>query len=261
MHGANPWLDCAGDKANADLTLVCFGPAGSGASQFRAWNRLAPDWLRIVGVQLPGREQRYREAPYTDAMALARELAAAIAEARFNNFAFFGHSFGALLAFESARRLRALGARQPGWLGVAGRPAPQVPHGYRKTYALPQDEFLGVLRSYGGTDPRILEKPDLLGFFLPAIRADLEANTEYAHQAEPPLAMPVMAMRGRQDMVCSAAELSAWRELTSAAFTQLEEDGGHFFFNQNIGKLLDTVIGTLDAMRGTPHFPHSASTL
>lgn len=261
MRGANAWLDCPGDKADADLTLICFGPAGSGASQFRAWNRLAPAWLRIVGVQLPGREQRYREAPYTDAMALAHELAAAVTEARFGQFAFFGHSFGALLAFESARRLRDAGARQPGWLGVAGRPAPHVPHAYRKTYALPQDEFVDVLRSYGGTDARILEKPDLMGFFLPAIRADLEANTEYVYQAGAPLAMPLMAIRGRQDMVCSAAELSAWSELTSAGCTLLEADGGHFFFNQNIGEFLGTVIGTLHAMRGTPHFPHSVSTL
>jgi surfactin synthase thioesterase subunit len=249
---ASLWLDGLVDKPDAAMTLICFGPAGSGASQFRTWNRLAPAWLRVLGVRLPGREFRHREAPLPDALELARRVAAEIAAQSVGRFGFFGHSFGALLAFETARQLRAAGARQPCWLGVAGRPAPHLLHGYPKTYALPQPEFIEVLRGYGGSDPRILDNPDLMAFFLPVIRVDLEANAEYVHRVEPPLDMPILAMRGKQDQTCRIDELKAWRDLTTAGCVLAEEEGGHFFFTQTIATLVETISAALLASAKVP---------
>jgi medium-chain acyl-[acyl-carrier-protein] hydrolase len=245
MSMTTPWLAGTADKPQAALTLVCFGAAGSGGSQFIAWNRQLPPWLRAVAVQLPGREGRHREAPVKDCGLLAAELARAIGAQDFGHFAFFGHSFGALLAYETARALRRQGRAQPCHLCVAGRDAPHLPHGYPKTYALPEPQFIEVLRSYGGFDERILGEPELLRFFLPVLRADLEVNTEYVHLREAPLAMPITAMRGADDRVCTSERLAAWHELSTGPFTAHEHTGGHFFFRSGLRPLLDRLTSTL----------------
>lgn len=254
---ATPWLAGHTDLPPAVLTLVCFGAAGSGGSQFIAWNRQLPPWLRAVAVQLPGREARYREAPVKDWAVLATQVARAIAAQEFGPFAFFGHSFGALLAYETARALRRQGVAQPCHLCVAGRDAPHLPHGYPKTYGLPEPQFIEVLRGYGGFDERILGEPELLRFFLPVLRADLEMNTEYVHLPETPLALPITALRGTDDRVCSSARLAAWRELSTGPFAAGELGGGHFFFRAAVRPLLDRLATALapHACRLEPALP------
>jgi medium-chain acyl-[acyl-carrier-protein] hydrolase len=239
------WLAGLVEEPTASLTLLCFGAAGSGGSQFLAWNRQLPSWLRVVAVQLPGRESRYREPLFTDRSALTDGVVAAIEAAQFERFAFFGHSFGALLAYETTRALRRRGGVQPCHLFVAGRDAPHLPHGYTKTYHLPEAEFVEVLRRHGGFDERILGNLDLLRFFLPVIRADLEMNTEYAHQIEPPLDLPMTALRGVDDRVCGTERLRRWSELTTGRFDSHECTGDHFFFRARLAELFAILITVL----------------
>lgn len=240
---APAWLSGLGEKSAASVTLLCLGAAGSGGSQFLAWNRQLPPWLRVVAVQLPGRESRYREPPLTDLAALSDALAAAIAAARLERFAFFGHSFGALLAYETTRALRRNGAAQPCHLCVAGRDAPHLPLGYVKTYHLPEAEFIEVLHRHGAFDERILASMDLLRFFLPVIRADLEMNTEYVHRFEPPLHLPITALRGIDDRVCVIERLRRWSELTLCRVDTHECEGDHFFFRARPAQLF-TILTT-----------------
>lgn len=244
---ATPWLAGLSEKPDADMTLVCFGSAGSGGAQFRAWNRHTPAWLRVIGVQLPGREERYREPLIKDHKVLAAELANVIAALPMKKYAFFGHSFGALLAYETARHLHRTRALTPHWLCVAGRDAPHLPHAYPKTYALPEPEFIKVLRSYGGFDERILESRELLKFFLPIIRADLEVNTEYVHRGDERLSIPITSIRGIDDKVCSADGIRRWGELTTGEFQCHEWTGGHFFFRDKLDNLLSILTSSLAA--------------
>ncbi|MDK2122753.1 thioesterase II family protein [Parachitinimonas caeni] len=241
----SPWLIGLDAKPEARLTLVCFGSSGSGAIQFRAWNRQTPDWLRVAGVQLPGREARFREAPWHDLGALATAIADALGEQLTGPFACYGHSFGALLAFEVCRQLRRTGSALPQLLAVAGRWAPQLPHPYRKTYHLPDAEFIEVLAQYGGTDRRILADAELMRLFLPGIRADLELNTEYVYPPEPPLPLPLIALRGDADPVCSPPELAAWQAQTTAGFSLHTWQGGHFFEKAGQELVLGVVVEAL----------------
>lgn len=241
----NPWFSGMELKPSAKVSLVCFGSAGSGGTQFRAWNRLTPDWLRVLGAQLPGREVRHRETMLRDLDAMVGQIVSALRDVP-GRIAFFGHSFGALLAFEATRRLRAEGRELPCWLFVAGRAAPHLPHAYRKTYHLPDGEFIEVLRQYGGTDSRILDETHQLQFFLPAIRADLEINTEYVHERSARFPVPITAVRGFDDPVCSRAELQAWEEMTTAPLDLHEWEGAHFFYKESQHRLLATFFSRLE---------------
>lgn len=228
----SPWLDPAEIVATAPLRLICFNSAGTGTTLFRQWNQRIGQRVNVLGVQLPGRESRFAEPPLREVGALIETLAPTLAPAFERPTALFGHSYGALLAFELARWLRRRGLPGPRRLVVAARPAPQLGFGYRKTYHLPDAEFVEVLRRYGGTQESILGNPDFLRFFLPVIRADLEANTEYAYRDEAPLDCPIVAWRGADDPVCSRPELDAWAAQSRAGFHSAEFDAAHFFLHQ-----------------------------
>lgn len=245
MH-ANPWFSGTGLQPGAQVNLICFGSSGSGGSQFLPWNRLAPDGLRVLGVQLPGREFRHREAQCTDLDALVEAIAVA-QRSLAAPFALFGHSFGALLAFETAHRLRAMGDAQPLALFVAGRGAPQLPLEYPRVDDLPEAEFVEIVRRFGGTDPKLLGDSEPMNLFLPAIRADLQLNAQYRHRPRPPLGLPIVALRGLDDPVCSLAELRPWRELTRARTTLLQWDGAHFFYKDHLPRLISTFSNVLQA--------------
>ncbi|MEX0731427.1 MAG: thioesterase domain-containing protein [Aquisalimonadaceae bacterium] len=255
---STPWLVGLTENPGATVNLICFGSAGSGGSQFRRWNQLAPPWLRIIGVQLPGREERYREVTLRDGAAITRGVVTALEDVPPGTFAFLGHSFGALLAFEVARRLRAQRLPGPVWLCAVSRAAPHLPLAHRKIYHLPDAEFIDVLRRYGGIDDRILVEPELLRFFLPGIRADLEINTEYLYQAEAPLAVPITAVRGIDDPLCSAEELRAWRAQTDGGFAMHECNGAHFFYRDSQHHLIATAGHALAPYAATANDEHPA---
>ncbi|HSP80125.1 MAG TPA: alpha/beta fold hydrolase [Myxococcaceae bacterium] len=242
----NRWLsNCIIDEA-ASCRLLCFNSAGAGATLFRQWDRQSSRALNVVGLQLPGRENRFAEPPLRDVHELVEQVGPALLELLDRPYALFGHSYGSLLAFEVARWLRRQGLPAPRHLFVAGRPAPQLPHRFRKTYDLPEQEFIDILRRYGGTKESILGNLPAIRQFLPTIRADLEANTLYAYREEPPLECDITAMRGDTDALCEEDELLAWREQTAHRFQYLFFEGGHFFHTEESEQLLRHVEAALD---------------
>src|SRR5205823_4375590 len=98
--------------------------------------------VEVCAVQLPGRQNRILEEPYTSLAALIAALAAALGPYFDRPFAFFGHSLGALIAFDLARALRRHGQPEPAHLFVSGHRAPQLPSPQAPTYHLPDAEFL-----------------------------------------------------------------------------------------------------------------------
>lgn len=191
------------------LQLFCLPHAGAGASAYRDWAPLLAPSVKVVGVQPPGRENRFAD-PYTpSATLLSHELAEAVAERAQGAFALFGHSMGALLAYETAHRLAALG-RAPACLFVSGYWAPQLPHRRRQVHLLPEDELIRQLRDLEGTVPEVLDHPKLLEFLLPLIRADFELCETYRWSSRPLLDVPVVALGGASDPGVEVPPLAAW---------------------------------------------------
>jgi medium-chain acyl-[acyl-carrier-protein] hydrolase len=176
-----------------------------------------------------------------------RALADGLAPALEGRFAFFGHSFGALVCFELARELRRRGRPLPSHLLVAARHAPQLPNRYTPLTALPDDELLEQLhRRYGYTRPEIdVELDELLQLMLPTVRADVLASERYVHAEEPPLPCPITAFGGLTDPTVTREELTAWRHQTAAGFEVRMLPGGHFFLETERTFLVRFVSGIL----------------
>ncbi len=238
---SNFWLTCPRPNPQARLRLFGFPYAGAGASIFRTWqNELLPD-VEVCAVQLPGRETRLRESPFTHVSPLIETLAQVLPPYLDLPFAFFGHSMGALVSFELARQLRRQKVPSPLHLFVSGRRAPQVPNPYSPIHQLPDAAFVEELRRYNGTSQVVLQNSELRSLFLPILRADLAVNETYVYMPEAPLDCSISAFGGLQDGEASRKELAAWRDQTSRTFTLRMFPGDHFFLKRERDALLRVI--------------------
>ncbi len=211
------------------LRLFCFPHAGAGASVFRQWSAELPPAVEVWPVQLPGREARFRETPYDRIDPLVTDLMAAIGPELKPPFALFGHSLGALVAFELTRALRSAGLPMPVHLVVSGRIAPQLADPRRKLHDMPLADFVQTLRALAGTPPELLRNESLLAALMPLLRADFAVNETYDHRPEPPLDVPLTVIGGTADSKTERFEIDAWRQQTKNRFRSVFLPGGHFF--------------------------------
>lgn len=241
-----PWLTGTQvGSADARLRLWCLPHAGVGASVYRPWIGCVSG-VAVAGVALPGREGRLRERAFTEIGALADAAAAGLAEKVDRPYALFGHSMGALLAFELARRFRDAGLGEPVHLFVSGRRAPHLPSRRPALTHLPDEAFVeAIARRYGGVPREVREHPDLLALLLPTLRADFRAVESYAVTAAPPLTCPVTALGGTRDEETTAEELEGWSEHTTGGFRVRRFEGGHFFVQEAGAEVLAYVTGVL----------------
>jgi medium-chain acyl-[acyl-carrier-protein] hydrolase len=244
---SNPssWVVRPRQNREARLRLFCFPYAGGSASIYRTWPRDLPPDVEVCAVQLPGRGGRLPETPFTDLRPLVRALTEALLPQLETPFAFFGHSMGALIAFEFARHLHRQYGLRPAHLFVSGFRAAQIPDPDAPTYNLPDAELLAAVRRLNGTPEAVLQNDELLRLMLPVVRADVTICETYGYQEGPPLDCPVTAFGGRSDSIVSPEELAAWIVQTSGDYDMQMFDGDHFYINSARPQLLRAVSATL----------------
>lgn len=230
---ANPhwFLRFVAEQA-ASIRLYCFPYAGAGASSMARLRGSLPSDFEVVCVQLPGRETRYREAPARRLKPLATEIAMVFTEEIMDlPFAFFGHSYGALLAFETARQLRRVRAKLPIAIVVSGHGAPQLPMRQQPIHCLEDQAFRKRLTAMNGIHSEILGNAEYMSLLIPTLRADLEAAETYDYLEEPPLPCPIVAFTGRDDPEVREADVHAWATQTAGGFRFHCFEGEHFFIH------------------------------
>lgn len=232
----SPWATCLKPRVSPRLRLFCFPYLGGGTNIFRGWPDGLPTDVEVWAVQLPGRERRMAEAAIGSLAVLADRVAEGITPLLTGRYALFGHSMGALVSFEVARRLR---ARPPEVLVVSANSAPQLERSREvPRHRLSDAELVEELARLDGTPPEVLEHKELLEIMLPLLRADFEAIDTYAYTPEPPLSCRMSAYGGLQDVHIPPAGIEAWREQTTGAFRVRMFDDGHFFVNTQRAALL-----------------------
>jgi medium-chain acyl-[acyl-carrier-protein] hydrolase len=239
---ANLWFQNILESESAPLRLFCFPFAGGGTLLYRSWMEALKPHAAICPACLPGRESRLNEPAIGRMEALLEALAREIEPHLSTPFAFYGHSMGAIIAFELARLLQRNGRPLPRALYVSGARAPQFRLGHQPPPEPSDSELMEQLRKLEGMPREVLENPALLGVAMPALRADTRLYRNYVYQPGRPLQMPVYAYGGTTDPNVQRRHIEAWKEQTAGQFTSREFAGGHFFIQSAQKDFLESLI-------------------
>jgi len=238
------WIRTFHPSPSRQIRLVGFPHAGGSASYYFPASRALAPRIEILAVQYPGRQDRRNERGVDDIAGLADQISRALEPATAEPFAFFGHSMGAILAFEVARRMQERTGRTPSQLFVSGRPAPS--RSRPDTVHLRDDAgLLAELKRLGGVPPELLDQHDLLATALPAARNDYKAIETYRYVPGPPLLCPITALLGADDPMVTVDEASHWSDHCAGPFRLRVFAGGHFYLGEWPADLLDVISRTL----------------
>ncbi|MFJ8313917.1 MULTISPECIES: thioesterase II family protein [unclassified Streptomyces] len=238
------WFRRYGTDAVGAPLMYCFPHAGGAASAYIPLSRALSPAVEVWSVQYPGRQERRREEPVRDLGELAALIADQVQREAGRPYAFFGHSMGAVVAFEAARLLAGRKAQGPVHLFVSGRSAPSA--GPRRSDLLKGDsELRAEMRRLGGTAGRVLDDPELMDMVMPALRADYQALSGYRWAPGQPLDCPITVLVGDSDPVVTLDEAAAWGQLTTRPAVMRAFPGGHFYLDDHIGEVAGAVAAGL----------------
>ena len=242
------WLRCPTPRPWATTRLICFPHAGGSASYFVPLAKALSPVAEVLSVQYPGRQDRRAEPAPTAIEPLADALAEVISGLTDRPLAFFGHSMGAIVAFEVTRRLAASAAGrrvpEPFVLLASGRRAPSALRD-EAYHRLDHDAFVAEMGTLGGTDPRILAEPELLDLILPPTRADYQAIETYVPSGDAVISTPMIVMIGDKDPRVTVPEAELWRTHTTATCDLRQYPGGHFYLLDQQAAVITTISESL----------------
>ncbi|EST32926.1 thioesterase II family protein [Streptomyces roseochromogenus] len=248
-HRSSSALRVFSRRTHARSRLICFPHAGGAAGGYRDWSLDAPWDVEVYAVQYPGRGDRFDEPAATDMESLLDDLVPALTGActagELASAVFFGHSMGAAVAYEAARRLAVTG-RPPAALVVSGQPAPSRTRGgalHRAT----DGELLADLRRLGGTAQEVMGNSALLEALLPTIRSDYRLIETYRPLPGGTLGIPVTVLYADDDPEVTADEAAAWGEVTAGTCEVEVFTGGHFYLETRRATVLPCVFGAARA--------------
>jgi medium-chain acyl-[acyl-carrier-protein] hydrolase len=221
------------------VRLLCFPYAGGNSSIFLNWASYLPRTIEVSPVELPGRQHRFKEAAVTQLSRLVPALVRELEPLLDLPYALFGHSVGALIAFEIARELRRTNTRPPVHLFVSAHPAPQLQRRQSFIHLLPDHLFLNQV--YHLFPPEVAQNRELMALVMQTMRADLALGETYHYIPEPPLDCPISAIGGNLDFGVTRHELAAWQFQTNKRFNMYLFPGDHFYLSKTPQSLLQMV--------------------
>jgi medium-chain acyl-[acyl-carrier-protein] hydrolase len=224
------------------IRLFCFPSAGAGALIYRPWLSAFPRYVEVIPVELPGRGARAKETPFVDVRGLANKLIQGLASSFEQPYALFGHSVGALLAFEIALQAKT----KPEHLFVSAHRSPECHYMGRVLHTLPDVALCNELSLLGGMSAVLLREPDVMRLLLPVIRADLRMTEAYLpRKTSSALPCPVTAFGAVDDPRVPLSQMKDWRLHTTQSFNLHAMRGGHFYLQRPDCPLVGMIAAAL----------------
>ncbi|MGC0422065.1 surfactin synthase thioesterase subunit [Embleya sp. AB8] len=231
-------------KSAADrerTALLCVPFAGAGPSFFHPWRDLSAGRWRVLSVELPGRERRIMETPYRNVVEAAKnsidDIVAELGAG--TRTVLFGHSLGAVLAYELVHLLSAREIPVER-LVVSGSPGPWTRRERRAT-GLQDEEFLARVEEFAGFRHEALDHPEMRELILPVLQADCEMHENYVPSTDEPVSVPITSLRGDHDGLVTAAEARQWRDATTGEFGYTEFPGDHMYLVDRGREVLEVI--------------------
>ncbi|MER9733285.1 alpha/beta fold hydrolase [Mesorhizobium sp. M0205] len=239
----NALLRIVKSSLDPSYRIICFPHGGGGIQSFRNWSEYLPEDVELICLDLPGRGKRALEDAIRSMDVLVPRVAEALRDYSDRPFVFFGHSVGALVAYETARILEETGRPSPFHVVVSAHPSADLPPEEPPMYRYEDDKLADVVRSLALVPKEALANEELLrDFILPPMRADFELAETYDRNLPTPLDAAITAMGGAQDETVNANDLDKWRQLTTSRFARIMFEGDHFYTHSMTAEVVSTVL-------------------
>ncbi|OLZ70778.1 hypothetical protein AV521_12195 [Streptomyces sp. IMTB 2501] len=255
----NPWVSGRFLSARPGLRLICLPQSGGGAGAFSSWRPHLPPGVELVSVELPGRGGRGDEPLPDDFDKLADQLLDGISAELRAPYALFGHSFGALLAYELTRRIERAALPAPRALLVSASRAPHVPP-VKRVSERSDEALLEWLLKNDGMPRELLKYTAFVTYAMRAIRADLVLAETYSVERPDPVGCPLHAFGGSHDPVVPPTDLDAWRGYTTADFSVTVLPGGHAYPHTDPRAMFSAMAAALPEQLSAPAASRPVST-
>lgn len=229
------WLRRFGPAGEYGVRLICYPHAGAAADSYLELGRALGPEIDVHAVQYPGRHERRDEPALGTVGAIADEVAAALrAESDDTPFALFGHSMGALIAYETARRLEREPGCRPVRLFLSGQQAPRM---HERRTDLPDDDGLVAELRRLGTSDEVLADQALLELMLPVLRADYRILRSYVWEEGPALRVGITTLCGDTDPLTATEDAARWLQYSVLPGRVEILPGGHFYLGERIAEV------------------------
>lgn len=228
------------------ITLFCLPYAGGGASAYNRWMKEMQDTITVCPIQLPGREERIMEKPYSDMKIMLEDLVPEIEHIVDGNYALWGHSMGGKIAYEIEKCMEKDGYRAQ-CLFISGTRIPSIPEP-NPIFQLPDEIFKKELGRFEGTPKEILDNQELLDFFLPMLRADFTMDETYYDDRVTVLHTPIFTFAGDKDQEADERAIREWEKYTCSVFDYNIYEGGHFFLRDHEDEIIKKVLGYMKGL-------------
>ncbi len=222
------------------VTLFCIPFAGGSAYSYRSIEQRMNRAIKVVALELPGRGRRLNEARITCLHGMARDLLSIMRPSLGQPYAIFGHSMGGLLSYLITCQLVKEQLTLPIHLIISGKEPPHRIKNEAPWHNLPMKEFKRKLAELGGCPASILADNELMEYFAPIIRDDMQAMASYTYDPFPPFNVPISVMIGSSETT-TIAEAADWRDMTTSNFSVMEYEGGHFFLFDHLDSVCTRV--------------------
>lgn len=229
------------------ITLFCLPYAGGSASAYSQWGKYLDEQIQIKPLELAGRGKRIHEPHYATVNDAIQDIFEIVQkDIGQKAYAFFGHSMGAMLSYELARKIRADGSREPQHIFFSGKSSPHIKRPDAKKYAYLEEEvFKKEIINLGGTPPEFFEHPELMELFIPLLRNDFRiAETDFTDRKTELFNYDITIFAGKDDDL-TPAQIDGWKEHTSGLCSIFHFNGGHFFLHEHAKSMINIINRTL----------------
>ncbi|PFJ04299.1 thioesterase [Bacillus cereus] len=235
--------------------FFCFPHAGGSAFSYSKWKNYFNPYIEVVPIELAGRGYRIEESLYQSMEEAVNDVYNIIVEQiDYFPYILYGHSMGSLIAYEVARKIQNSNNVLPEFLVVSGRNHPNSKIKNIR-HNLSNEQFKREVIAMGGTSSEVLQSEELMEIFLPILRADFKIVETYIHDNSIQACdIEFLIFNGKNDEFTTYDQIKKWEQYTSKTCTFHSFEGNHFFLNENIEEIANSIMRKLDSKRFSTSF-------
>lgn len=228
-----------------NIRLFCIPYAGGSSSTYYRWKDHVDKRIELIPIELSGRGRRFEEPHYSSIEDAVEDMYKSIHS--FNDdkpYAIWGHSMGAVIAYELAHLLQKRKRIMPHHLFCSGTSAPDLRVREKQIHNLPDNEFLEEIQKLEGTPNEFFDNQDLVDLYTPILRNDFKIVEQYRFQEkEAPLQTNLNVLYGDEESFKD--QVRGWERHTNYLCRFYEFQGKHFFIFEHVKSIAKIINESL----------------